>query len=213
MLHYIKIEKQILTGIHNTCLDVLNISRKFDGNSMPECLLTLNIAKSIGKLNYNYGVPYIVDYYKQDNPGWMGVSTNQLKSKNLFTYIKTRLVNPSKNRLESDLLKLSQMLKDSERLGMPKIKNVYFASILYDENLSSLADAKKNLDKEYEKYSQWIKSILKREKIIHKLEVVPIHGPLLLAVDQKFSKDTSFFDIPYQTTYFAGLIVKLSKDK
>ena len=105
------------------------------------------------------------------------------------------------------------MLKDSERLGMPKIKNVYFASILYDENLSSLADAKKNLDKEYEKYSQWIKSILKREKIIHKLEVVPIHGPLLLAVDQKFSKDTSFFDIPYQTTYFAGLIVKLSKDK
>lgn len=143
----------------------------------------------------------------------MGVSTNQLKSKNLFTYIKTRLVNPSKNRLESDLLKLSQMINNSEHLGMPKIKNVYFASILYDENLKSLADAKKNLEKEHEKYAQWIKSILKREKTVYQLEVIPIHGPILLAVDQKGSKDASFFNIPYQTTYFAGLIVKLSKNK
>ncbi|MDD4210398.1 MAG: hypothetical protein PHI52_08700 [Bacteroidales bacterium] len=213
MLHYIKIEKQILTGIHNTCLDVLNISRKFDGNTMPECLLTLNIAKAIGKLNYNYGVPYLVDYYKQDNPGWMGVSTNQLKSKHLFTYIKTRLVNPSKNRLESDLLKLSQMLKKSEQLGMPHIKNVYFASILYDENITTLVDAKKTLEKEHEKYAKWIKSILKHEKTIYKLEVIPIHGPILLALDQKNNQNASFFDIPYQTTYFAGLIVKLSKNK
>lgn len=205
MPHFKNIEKEIVCGLRKTCLDVLNFSGKFDAKYIPDHMTTLNVAKSIGNLNYNYGIPYYIRFEKTYNPGWMNITMKNNNIREPLTSIKVRLLNPSKKKFKEDVIRLSDYLKNNN------MKHTYFASILFDKEITTQEEAKKFFKKQTIIYTKWVNNTIKKENISCETKIIPIYESISTDEPQNLTNENLNKNVNKEI-FFGGLIIKLNKE-
>ncbi len=191
MTNYKDIEKKIYKGLQDTCVDAINFNGTFDAEVKPEYLITMNIAKAIGELNFYPGSPFLIRPEEQtkvfatrcvpnilwedifaptifntaqntDRNGRFDIAIYDGDTEKPLTAIEVKLINPTKNDIKDDIKRLSELLHlKDKQTGISKIERTYFACIELNEVIKFDTETPENIKEIKQKYTIWLQSILK----------------------------------------------------
>lgn len=190
MTSYKDIEKKIYKGLQETCVDAINFNGTFNTEVKPEYLITMNIAKAIGELNFYPGSPFLIRPEEQtkifatrcvpdilwndilaptifrsaqntDRNGRFDIAVYEGDTEKPLTAIEVKLINPTVNDIKDDIKRLSELLHlKDKQTGVSKIKHTYFACIELNEEIKFEIETLEEIKVIKEKYNNWVRNIL-----------------------------------------------------
>ncbi len=190
MRSYKDIEKKIYKGLQDTCVDAINFNGTFDAKVKPEYIITMNIAKAIGELNFYPSSPFLIRPEEQtktfatrcvpdilwedifaptifrtaqntDRNGRFDITIYEHDTEKPLTAIEVKLINPTENDIKDDIKRLSELLHLADKqTGNSKIKHSYFTCIELNEAIKFESETLENIKKIKTKYTGWLESIL-----------------------------------------------------
>ena len=190
MTSYKDIEKKIYKGLQDTCVDAINFNGTFDAEVKPEYLITMNIAKAIGELNFYPGSPFLIRPEEQtkvfatrcvpnivwedifaptifrtaqntDRNGRFDIAVYEGDTEKPLTAIEVKLINPTEDYIKDDIKRLSELLHlKDKQTGNSKIKHTYFTCIELNEEIKFETETPENIKVIKAKYNGWVQNIL-----------------------------------------------------
>ncbi|WET02745.1 hypothetical protein P0R33_00140 [Flavobacterium sp. YJ01] len=190
MRSYKDIEKKIYKGLQDTCVDAINFNGTFDAEVKPEYIITMNVAKAIGELNFYPGSPFLIRPEERtkvfatrcvpdilwenifaptifrtaqntDRNGRFDITVYEDDTEKPLTAIEVKLINPSENDIKDDIKRLSELLHLADKqTGNSKIKHSYFTCIELNEAIKFESETLENIKEIKTKYKGWLVSIL-----------------------------------------------------
>ena len=214
MNSYKEIEKKIYKGLKDTCVDAINFNGSFNAEVKPEYLITMNIAKAIGELNFYPG--YLFSFMQEeqtkefatrcvpniewkdifaptifrtaqntDRNGRFDIAIYEEDKENPLTAIEVKLINPSENDIKDDIKRLTEILHlQDNKTGCSKVKHTYFTCVELNEDVKFEKDAIENIKVVKTKYLGWTSNILTELSKESKIYASTTHQVAALNIDE-----------------------------
>ena len=239
---YRRIEHGISKGLEGTCKDAIMFNGSFDSEVKPEYLITMNISKAISDLNYLPGSPFIIkpeestkafatrcvpgfkledifsfiprSLQNTERNGRLDIAIYNEDKEKPLTAIEVKLLNPRKDDIEDDVIRLSELLHLSDQsTGNSKVEHTYFACIEMSEKVKFEGQVMCHRKEVQDKYKSYLQEIFS-SKTNTKFEVasLSIDDSFILTPEKVTGEEIFDGDQYSYAKHLIGVIVRLTKN-